>query len=249
MAETTSQVATATQDSLASASGIAEYEGLLRQIYAKADAAIAAEAKHMLSKGADPGAVATWANRARNMVKTQIRNWDLAVLRKMAEQRNLLKYGNSTGPSYRQLRQAGKTDLQIIEGAGKSNPTVNRWVGRFRVAGHIMIAVEIGFIAYEVANAPDVARPRVLLEGAGGLAGAVAGGLAGAKICSAVGAALGAPAAGVGAVPGAAAGAIVCGIGGGIAGAFGGRAIGAWTAEQLYPVEETCFEGDFALEN
>lgn len=255
MEEQTFSLQSEINDTLISASGIAEYEGLLRQIYSRADVAITEQAKLMLANGADGRAVARWANAARNKVKVQIRRWDMDFLRLMAEKRNQIEYLNKVGPSYRQLKHGWttangrikppKTDLQIIEGAAKSNKSVNSWTGRLRVAGRIVIAIEVGVLVYKVATAAEVDKPRILLEGVGGLAGAIGGAVAGAKACGAFGAAVSGPFA----VQVAAVGATVCAIGGGIAGAYGGQKLGGWTAEQLYPIEQTYFEGDFAFEN
>lgn len=243
------------RDSLSSASGIAEYEGFLRSLYSQADRAIAAEAQLMLQRGGNLTEVTEWAHRTREITRLRIRQWDLAVLRRLAEARNIARYRRAAGPTLQQLREGwtdsrgrvtpGRSNTAILESAGRSNDAFNRWVGRFRIAGRIFIGIEITLIAYNVAQAPEVDRPLVLLEGAGALTGAITVGWAAAQTCSAIGAAVGVPAAGVGAIPVAGIGAIVCGIGGGVVGAFGGRTLGRWTAEQLYPTQQTNFEEIF----
>ena len=239
------------RDSLSSSSGIAEYEGFLRSLYSQSDRAIAAEAQLMLQRGGNLTEVTEWAHRTREITRLRIRQWDLAVLRRLAEARNIARYQRAAGPTLQQLREGWtdsrgrftppRSDTAILQSAGRSNPTFDKWVGRFRIAGRIFIGIEITLIAYNVAQAPEVDRPRVLFEGVGGLAGAITFGWAAAQTCSAIGAVVGTPVGGVGAIPAAGVGAIVCGIGGGVIGAFGGRAFGRWTAEQLYPTQQTNF--------
>jgi hypothetical protein len=55
----------------------------------------------------------------RNQLKVQYRALSPADAAKAFEQRNILKYGNPLGPSADQLRAAGKTWEQIIEGAAR----------------------------------------------------------------------------------------------------------------------------------
>lgn len=225
----------------------------LRQVYEAGTKAIKAEADIMLSKGVPVDQVADWANRARNQLKATIRDEGPRIVKRVAEARNAVKYGDTVGPSAEQLRQQGRTNEQIIEGAGRANPNVARWAGRLRIAGRIMIAVDFGIAVYNVATAPEVDRPRVLAQEIGGLAGAIAGGVAGAEAGAAlgggIGAMVGAPAAGVGAVSGGGIGAtiggIVGGIGGAIAGAWGGRELADFAVDQFYPPDQTHFEGDF----
>ncbi len=237
-----------------------EVEAVLRTLYQRADAAIAREAEYMISEalaqGADPATaretVARWVVEARNQAKAQIRRWDLDVLRILAEDRNTQRYGDPLGPSHQQLRYGDpsrgirpRNNQEIIKGVTKTNPRVNRWVGRLRIAGRIMIAVDVGVSAWNVASAPEVDRPRVALREVGGLAGAAAGGWGGAKLGGMAGAAIGAWFGGAGAAPGAAIGAVMGGIGGAIGGGLLGRAAGELVADQLYPPSETAFEGGF----
>jgi hypothetical protein len=167
------------------------------------------------------------------------------------------KYGNPLGLTAEELRARGKTNEQIIESVGRANLNVSKWVGRLRIAGRILIAIDIGMAAYHVATAPEVDRPKVLLEETGALAGAIAGGEAGAvggaKIGAWIGGIIGgggtAPIGGEGAIPGAglggAIGGVIGGIGGAIGGAWAGKKLGDFIAEQSYPPAQTAFEGDF----
>jgi|GEM_PF-3648430 len=234
----------AARDVAAGAGGIAEYEAILRTIYQRANEAIAAEAKLMISKGISSEEVARWGVEARNQVKIKVRKWDLDVLRLMAERSNINKYGHPVGPSYKDLRYGKpshrirpRPDEEILSSVQSTRGSVNRWVGTFRIAGRILIAINIGIAAWNVATAPEVDRPKVLLEEVGGLGGAIAGGLAGARIGGIGGAVIG--------PEGSLAGTIIGGFGGSILGGIGGGWGGRLVAEQLYPPQQTNFEGRF----
>jgi hypothetical protein len=212
----------------------------LRKLYQAGAKAIAEEAQLMLSRGVPEAQVAEWATKARNALKQQIRDKGARIIKALAEARNMKKYGNPVGPSAEELRAKGKTNAQIIEGAERSNPRVNRWTGRMRVAGRIMIAIDIGIGIYNIANAAEVDRPRVLLRETGRIAGGLGGAAGGAKLGGMAFAWTGPVGAGIAAVVG--------GIGGAIIGSFLGSKAGDLVADQLYPPEQTGFEGDFATE-
>ena len=212
----------------------------LRQAYQAGAKAIAAEAQLMLARGIPEAEVAEWATKARNALKQEIRDKGARIVKALAEARNMKKYGNPVGPSAEELRAKGKTNTQIIEGAERSNPRVNRWTGRMRVAGRILIALDIGIGIYNVATAAEVDRPRVLLRETGRIAGGVGGGIAGAKLFGAAFSWTGPIGAGIAAVAG--------GIGGAIVGSIFGSKAGDLVADQLYPPEQTGFEGDFVTE-
>jgi hypothetical protein len=250
--EPATTVGDAARDTSMGVGSVAEYEAVLRDLYRRADEGIYREAQVMLDNGVPEDDVARWANEARNQAKARIRAFDQTVIRRLAEQRNVGKYGDALGPSYEQLRYgdpefdiASRSDEEIIQSAKKTSPKVNKWTGRLRIAGRIMIAVEIGIAGYNVISAPESERPRTFAREAGGVAGAAAGGLAGAKAGGAVGGAIGAWFGGAGAVPGAAIGGIVGGVGGAIAGGLAGRSAGEYIYDELYPPEETEFEGEF----
>ncbi|MGH7491685.1 MAG: DUF4157 domain-containing protein [bacterium] len=217
----------------------------LREAYAQGVKAISDEAALMLSKGASAAEVADWAVAARNNLKQQIRDQGPRIIKLLAEARNMQKYGNPLGLTAEELRAMGKTNEQIIESVGRANLNITKWAGRLRIAGRILIAIDIGIAAYKVATAPEVDRPRVLLEEVGAIGGALAGGAVGAKAGGVIGGAVGALFAGVGAVPGAAIGAFIGGVGGAIAGAWGGRKLGRFVATELYPPKQTGFEGSY----
>jgi hypothetical protein len=240
------------EDVLLPAALEAEDAARLRELYQKGAKAIADEARAMeQAAGGDPAKlreVADWAVKSRNALKAKIRDQGARILKAIAEARNIRKYGNPLGPSAEALRGRGITDQQIIESATRSNKSVTRWVGRLRIAGRIMIAIDIGIAMWRISEA-ETNRPHVIGEEVGGilgvLAGAAAGGWAGAKVGAVIGGLAGAPAAGVGAAPGAGIGALIGGIGGAIAGGWAGRKAGGWVADQIYPPDQTEFEGDF----
>ena len=210
----------------------------LRDAYAKGCQEIYEVAKLMLAKGRSIDEIGNWAVEARNLLKEQIRDEGPRLVKVLAEARNLRKYGNPVGPTAEELRAGGRTSEEIIEGVARSNPGITRWAGRLRIAGRIMIAIDIGIGIFRVLSAPWVDMPRVLLEETGAIAGGIAGGEAGAEGGAAVGFEIGGP-------WGAAIGGFVGGIGGAIGGAWAGRKAAHWVAIQLFPPKETKFEGKF----
>lgn len=214
----------------------------LRDIYLRGDAAIRAEAQAMVAAGKSEVEAARWAVQARNQLRQSIRDQGEPIVDAIAQARR----GARDMPTYESLRARGKTDAQIIESAGRSNADVNRWVGRIRIAGRILIAVDIGIGAYNVATAPEVDRPRVLASEVGRVGGALAGGWAGGKGGAAVGGLIGSffgP--GLGTAIGAGIGGVLGGIGGAIGGGWAGSSAAEWAIEQFYPPAETRFEGSF----
>ena len=241
----------ATSDVSGGAGAVAEYEAVLRDLYRRSDEGIYQTAQDMLENGVPEDEVAKWATEARNQAKAKIRKFDMTVVKKLAEQRNLRKYGDELGPSYKQLRYgdpefdiAPRSDDEVVKSAKKTNLKVNRWTGRLRIAGRIMIAVDIGIAGYNVISAPESEQWRTAASELGGLAGAAAGGVAGAKLGGMIGGGIGAWFGGAGAIPGAAIGGVIGGIGGAIGGGIGGRALGEYVYD-LFPPEETQFEGEF----
>jgi hypothetical protein len=223
----------------------------LREMYQVGAKAIAAEAEAMeaAAQGSLPKLleIATWANKARNELKAKIRDQGIKIIKVIAEARNIKKYGNPLGPSAEELRAKGLSDADIIKSTRKSNPGANRWAGRLRVAGLIMIAIDVGIAGYRIYHA-DTNRPQVIGREVGGIGGALAGGWAGAKLGAWIGGGIGSLIPGAGTAVGGAIGGVIGGIGGAIAGGLLGRAGGEWVADQLYPPEQTAFEGAYSTE-
>jgi hypothetical protein len=217
----------------------------LRDAYAKGCQEIWEVAKLMLAKERSIDEVANWAVEARNMLKEQIRDEGPRLVKVLAEARNLRKYGNVVGPTAEELRAGGRTSEEIIEGVVRSNPSVTHWAGRLRIAGRIMIAIDIGIGIINVLSAPLVDMPRVLIEETGAIAGGIAGGAQGARAGAAAGGLVGELFGPEAAPVGAAIGGLLGGIGGAIGGAWAGRKAGRWVAKELFPPKETKFEGAF----
>jgi hypothetical protein len=215
------------------------HEAALREMYFQGERAIAAEAQAMLRAGQSETAVAQWSVEARNQLRRAIRDQGEPIVDAIAQRTR----GARDMPSYESLRAGGRSDGQIIESAARSNAGVNRWVGRLRIAGRIMIAIDIGIAAYHVASAPEVDRPRVMAREVGRLGGALAGGWAGAGIGAKIGGAIGTfieP--GGGTAIGAGIGGIIGGIGGAIGGGMAGEAAADWAIDEFYPPAQTRFE-------
>jgi hypothetical protein len=215
-----------------------EEMGALREVYANGTTAIGDEARLMLSRGVAEAEVAEWANQARNALKAEIRNRGARIVKVVAEWRNVRKYGNPLGPTAEQLRARGKTNAQIIESAARDSAKATRWAGRLRIAGRILIALDIGIGVWNVATAEVEDRPRVLLHEAGRIGGGLAGAWGGAKIGGAIGLEFGGP-------WGAAIGGVVGGAGGLLFGSKYGGKLGDFVANEFYPPAKTRFEGDF----
>jgi hypothetical protein len=235
---------------------VAMHEAYLRNIYDQSAKGITETAKELTSKGLPQGDAARWANEARNALKDRIRTDGNPILKKVFEARNLEKYGNKLGPSYENLFQKyakqglspEEINKKIIGSSGKANIKVNRWGGRLRIAGKIMLFIDIALAGVRVYLAPEGEKTKVALEEIARIGGALVMGAVGAEAGAAAGAAVGALFAGVGAVPGAVIGGIIGSIGGAI---FGGW-LGQTAVEKLYemfPPSDCVFEGDFKQED
>jgi RHS repeat-associated protein len=210
----------------------------LRYAYQEGEAGIAVVVQRMQAEGKSEAEIARWAVNARNTLRQTIRDQGEPIIEFIAQRAR----GARDMPTYDYLRDVReKTDAQIIASASRSNPGADLWAGRLRVAGRIIIGIDIGIAGYRVATA-GVDWPQVLIHETGRIGGALAGGWAGAKLGAAGGGAAGAAAGGIGAVPGAAAGSIICGLGGAVVGGWAGGEVADWTIEQLFPPDQTRFE-------
>lgn len=199
-------------------------EATLREVYQRAAREVSLEARRMIASGTSVDDAARWATQARNELKVQIRAQGSPVTRGLAEARNMRRYGNKIGPTYDDLIREGKTPDDIIGSSGRSSTKVNRFAARMRLAGRLMIAIDVAIVTWEVYEAEEGDRLRTAVAGAGGVAGALGGGWAGAKAGAWIGGGIGALFGGVGAPVGAAIGGVVGGIGGAIVGGMAGRA-------------------------
>ena len=89
----------------------------MRQGYVDAVKGLADKAQGMRQAGESVEQVARTLSAERNALKVQFRALSPPEAVKAFEARNLAKYGDPLGPSVDQLRAAGKSWEQIIEGA------------------------------------------------------------------------------------------------------------------------------------
>nr|CBH39167.1 hypothetical membrane protein [uncultured archaeon] len=234
---------------------VAMHEAYLREIYDNSTKGITETAKQMVGKDVPQGDAAKWAVNARNQLKAKIRTDGNPILKKVFEARNLKAYQNKLGPSYEKLyTKYAKQGLspeeinsKIIRGSGKPNIKINRWAGRLKVAGRIMIAIDIALAGVKVALAPEGERVKVGLQEVARIAGALALGAVGVKAGAAAGAAIGVLFGGAGAVPGAIIGGIIGGIGGALFGGLLGKSL-VQKIYDMFPPSECVFEGEFKEE-
>ncbi len=231
---------------------VAMQEAYLRTVYEQGAKGITETAKGLVKDGiVTQKQAAKWAVDARNGLKASVRSQGNPILKTVFEQRNLAKYADKLGPSYQQLyakyaRQGlseAEINTKILEGAGKSNAAVNKWSGRLKWGGRVLLFVDICLAGARVYMAPEGQKLKTGLKEAFRIGGALAFGAAGAKGGAAAGAAIGALFGGAGAAPGA--------IIGGLIGAIGGALFGGWlgesAVEQLYkllPPDGVVWEGE-----
>ena len=212
-------------------------EAALREVYAKGARQISETARDMIRAGTSPDEAARWAVGVRNELKSTIRQRGSAIVKGLAEARNLRKYGNKVGPTYDELIRQGKTPEDIIGKAGRASTKVNRIGSAVKVGGWLLIAVDIAIVTWEVYEAEEGQGLRTAVRGAGGIGGAIAGGWLGMKGGAAIGAGIGAWFGGAGAAPGG----VIGGIIGGIGGAIGGGVVGRMGGEAAYDFVEDLF--------
>jgi hypothetical protein len=217
-------------------------EAGLRAIYDQSAREITEEALRMVAEGGGSHEAvekaARWAVQARNDLKAALRARGSVVTKALAEARNIKKYGDKIGPTYDQLIREGKTPSDIIGSAGKANAKLSRAATKLKIAGRLLIVLDIAIVTWEVIEAPEGGRLRAAAGGVGGIAGALAvgelGAVGGAKVGGAIGTLI---EPGGGTAVGAAVGGLIGGIGGAIAGGFFGKKGG----EAAYDIAEDIF--------
>lgn len=90
-----------------------------RMGYESAATNLKESALKMLASGKSEEEVARWAHAQRNQLKVDFRDISPQGFVEKAEARNILNYGNPLGPSVEQLREQGKSWLQIIESSAR----------------------------------------------------------------------------------------------------------------------------------
>ena len=204
-------------------------EAALREVYQQGARGITREALEMVARGESVSDAARWAHNARNDLKVQIRARGSPISRGLAEARNVRKYGDKVGPTYDDLIRQGKTPEDIIGSSGRSSTKVNRVATRMRLAGRLLVAVDIAILTWEVIEAPEGQGLKTAVVGAGRVGGALGGGWAGAKGGAAVGSFFGPVGTAVG------------GVIGGLGGALVGGALGGEVARTGYEFVEELF--------
>jgi hypothetical protein len=138
---------------------ISQYAGeadLLRDLYQKGANVIQSAARGRVAGGEELESVARWVVRARNQLKVSIRAQGPALFKQIAEARNRIKYGNSAGPTYEQLRIA-KTDEQIIARMTETSTAFNRSGQFLRSVG---LTLEVAsFVVAATQDSPDSLPP------------------------------------------------------------------------------------------
>lgn len=129
---------------------------LLRDLYQKGANVIQNAARDRVAGGEALENVARWVVRARNQLKTSIRAQGPALFKKIAELRNQIKYGNSLGPTYEQLRIA-KTDEQILARMTETSSAFNKSGQFLRSVG---LTLEVAsFVLAATQDSPDSLPP------------------------------------------------------------------------------------------
>jgi hypothetical protein len=217
-------------------------EAGLREVYDQCARQITDEAlKIAAEEGNTAEAVekaARWAVTARNDLKVAIRSRGSVVIKALAEARNINRYGNKIGPSYDELIREGKTPPEIIGSSGQANVKWTRAATKLRLAGRLLIVLDLAMITWEVIEAPEGSRLRTVVGGAGGLAGVWAGGELGAAGGAKIGGAIGTfiePGGGT------AVGGLVGGIVGGFGGAIVGGIAGKRVSQKVYDIVDDIF--------
>ncbi|MGE3804748.1 MAG: RHS repeat domain-containing protein [Gemmataceae bacterium] len=206
----------------------------LRDTYFKADTEISKTAERMVRAGIPEERAARWRVATRNKLKDEIIKKGNRLIEAWARRR---PQGHK--PTYEELRQKGKTDMQIIR--SKPNQAVQRVAARLRVAGRILIAIDIAIGGYNVVSS-GADWPKTLIRETGRIGGAITFGAAGAKLGAKAGGGL-ALLAGPEAVPiGAGVGAVVFGIGGAIIGGIAGETGAEYLIDELFPPDDTILE-------
>ncbi len=91
----------------------------LRRQYEDTVGALGVEAAGKLAAGDDPEHVAHWIVAQRNALKLRFRDLTPADDRTRLEAWTQARYGNPLGPTITQLRSAGKSWHEIIDGASR----------------------------------------------------------------------------------------------------------------------------------
>jgi hypothetical protein len=129
----------------------------LREMYRNGNEEILKTARTMMSEGKTESEAARWVVEARNNLKLAVRNEGPGLFKKLVEYRNNGKYGNPIGPSYEELRAAGKADSAIIAGVRDTSKEFNAVGGKMRLIG--TVGEVVGFALTATQNSPEELPP------------------------------------------------------------------------------------------
>ena len=87
------------------------------------------QARADVRNGDNPANVARRTVDQRNQLKVDTRDKMPSMLNRLAEMRNQRRYGNPIGKTYEMYSKGGKSDLDIIEGVGRTNSRIDRIFG------------------------------------------------------------------------------------------------------------------------
>jgi hypothetical protein len=220
------------------------YDAFIRKyVYEPAAKAISQQAQTLVTDGyLGRAKAAEWVNSERNALLINIRDERSSPLGRAISEylkpRDKLPGVDTLVQKY-SAKMPGATEdevfVAIVRSGARTRQSVNRLAVALRWGGPVLLAVNIGFSAYLIREAPPDQRARVAAREIGGMAGGMVGGWAGAKGGCLAGSAIGVWFEGVGAVPGCAAGAIIGALGVG----WAGSELGSYAGEATYDFSQT----------
>lgn len=104
----------------------------LRQAYEAEVAGLKQKGEAMLAAGQAEEAVARALNAERRAIGVRYKDVTPEPLREYIYELNMGRYQDPLGPDYDRLKALGKTDSEIIAGASKPNPDINKFLGKFQ---------------------------------------------------------------------------------------------------------------------
>jgi hypothetical protein len=139
------------------------HEGYLREEYEERAAIISVQAQDKI-KMQSIDSVAYWAIKARNDLKVEIREKGNPISQRLAEQRNLKKYGDPVGPDYqfleKELLKKGiskeNVSQEIIKSAGMANKTINEEARNMKLLGAIFLIAYCLWAFYQAIKLPQL---------------------------------------------------------------------------------------------
>lgn len=123
---------------------------------------------------------------------------------------------------------------ELLEKAGSTAASAERWAGRLHIAGKLVVAVDIVGSTIDIIASPPKERPKKIVVEASRIAGGLAGAEGGASLGGRLGARFG--------PEGAFVGGFIGGVIGGIAGAWAAESIAEFVADEIWPPEDTYAE-------